>query len=239
MVKVVQSGNIATSGIKDFMGDFGKKLGKLGSLLGAFGSMTGVWGTSVEVKKLDEIISTLGNGFKRIEDRFDKVDESIKRAEKTIMSELDKMAFRGRVKEPLQKLRGVKDEIKSYMQASSAASRATRKGDLNLAVYKNIESSIKIIVNEFTGDNEMNEELCGPIRKVSHDDRKMALTLMMSMFNAIAMGASHLNLVGTLIKRGDVEDTKTKMMGDLRKVFTLETPEEIICFNICKIRKNT
>ena len=202
------------------MGGFGDKLGKLGSLLGAFGSMAGVWGTSVEVQKLDEIISTLGNGFKRIEDRFDKIDERIKKFEKAIKSKLNKMAFRNRVKDPLRKLRIAKGEVKSYIQASSAASRATREGDLNRDVYKDIKSSIQTIVEEFTGENPMEEKLCGAIRKVAQDDRKMALTLMMSMFNAIAMGASHLNLVGTLIKRGDVEDTKTKMMGDLRRVFT-------------------
>ena len=230
VIKVVKSGNIATSGIKDFIGDVGKELGKFGSLLGAFGSMTGIWGTSVEVKKLDEIISTLGTGFKRIEDRFDKVEDRIKEAEKAIKSALHEMDFWGRVKGPLRKLRIAKNNVKNYMQASSPASRKTRRNDLDKTLYKSIKSSIKIIVDEFKGENLLKEKLCNAVQKFAQEDRKIAVTVMMRIFNAVAIGASHLNMVGTLLKRGDIEDTTKDMVGYLRIVFKeiKECDEDIV-----------
>ena len=187
------------------------KLGKLAPFLGALGaaaSLIGLFGPSPEVQRLDHVIDLVNDGFQRMEKRFGKLEEKIANAEEAIKVEITKNHFWTRVLPHMNKLSHAEEKVKRYFRVTGAA-RKSRKTDLGLDEYDNVHSAIHGIRDSFTGKHRA--KLCKDVRSFAAESKKMVLTISVDLFSRIIKGASYLDLIGTLLGRGDVDQTRKDM----------------------------
>ena len=196
---------------KGMLKGFISKVGKLAPFLGALGAaatLIGLFGKSPEVQRLDHVIDLVNDGFQRMEERFDKVEEKLNRQEENIKNEIAKQHFWTRVLPHINALSNTEGLVKRYFRVTGLA-RESRKEDFHQLQYNRVYSAINSIKNTFTGKNV--KKLCKEVRKFTNEDRKTVLTISVDLFKRLVKGASHLDLIGTLLERNDVDQTIVEM----------------------------
>jgi len=191
--------------------DIAQNIGKVSAVLGGAGAVVSLVSTFAfadsQDLKLDLIIDLLTDGFNRIEDRFDALENQLQDLEDVI----NEQHFKTRIRPSLLALRFCNTLVTDWFEFPSDE----RKRDL-IDCYDEAYSAIVALRDEFIGEHD--SPLCERLIDYSNVDRQKVLFTLTDLYSRLVRGVSDLVRIANLKGRTDISFTVSKMDNWLRGI---------------------
>jgi len=166
-------------------------VGRISPYLGAFeafASIVGSYGTSNEVQRLDHIIDQIDDGFQRMEERFDNVEQIIE----TLGEEQKALNFKDEIFQPVKHIDNTAKLVKLYIDKCDGKTYGHNFqlidciGDVKCAkqcrdslateirndnLYNRVRDGIKTLIKKMTGLGKFGDGVCPTLIGSAHDRR--------------------------------------------------------------------
>ena len=204
------------SGLLSGTSRIGKALNKIAPFFGAFSAIAGIvgfYGDSGEVQRLDQVIEMLNEGFKGMNERFDRFETRVDQLEAVLKEE----SFWTRLNDKILDLVSVEDRVKDYFNGLSPANRAAALQRLDDDEYDKTYDAVSAL-HAYFGNSLPTRSICESVIDFSAVNRSKVMQISVDLYSRLLSGARNKVLISELRNYADKEEIKQKMIRWMTEV---------------------